>query len=90
MKPITNFCDLSHVEICEALDVPAFQPAPRWKPYAVQATMIEIRVEGKRVMGWGGAMRCGVCGYGIDIPPEGDECPRCHAARIVFQSPKTT
>lgn len=67
----------SHAEICELLKIDDSSPAPRWTPYAVKKTIVEILVNGERVQIYGGGMRCGICDYGIDIHPEGDSCPNC-------------
>ena len=69
--------DLDHTQICQALNVERHHSLPTWKPYAVQLTKVEILVEGTRMICWGGGIRCGKCGYGIDIKPEVDVCPKC-------------
>ena len=69
--------DLSHAQICEALEVEPSHPLPTWKSYAVQLTSVDIMVEGDRILHYGGGVRCGRCGFGIDVKPEVDVCPKC-------------
>lgn len=76
-----KYKSLDHKQACEFFGVPDRQPAPQWKPYAVQCTSIEVLVQRgrymERIILFGGGMRCGQCDYGIDITPDGEVCPKC-------------
>lgn len=78
----------SHKDLCDALGIsPRNRPRPDWLPYAVQSTRVEILVNGIRTQVWGGGMRCGGCGFGLDIRPGPNTqhpepeallaCPKC-------------
>jgi len=69
----------THSEVCTLFDIPETKPAPEWKPYAIRKTKIEMFVNGKRFFVFGGAYECSSCGFGIDIQPPGNSCPRCEA-----------
>lgn len=73
---------LDHKTACEFFRVPEYQPRPDWKPFAVQKTIIDVYAQTapgatERVILFGGGFCCGRCGYGIDIRPDGDSCPKC-------------
>ncbi|MGN6206029.1 MAG: hypothetical protein ACTHNC_14070 [Humibacter sp.] len=59
----------THQDACEFFGVPRYSPRPDYLPYAVQATVIEVYVNGARKVVWGGGMRCGQCNYGVDVKP---------------------
>lgn len=68
-RPNPGEAPMTHAEICDVLGVEHSAPAPDWLPYAVRMTKVEIAVNGRRTKVYGGAMRCGGCGFGVDIRP---------------------
>jgi hypothetical protein len=84
--------NITHDEIVAFLGIPKSKPAPDWLPYAVRATRVEVLVDGERLAVWGAGMRCGQCGFGVDMlpgPGSGTQhpepsallrCPKCEYA----------
>ena len=48
-------------------------------PYAIRVPRIEVFVDDDRKLSFGGASRCGCCGFGVDRRPNPDNgtCPKC-------------